>query len=300
MDKLYYSSLSSEQKEIIENKKTQASHRAITSMRQAEEVKQELLDSGFIEGQDFSFEDHEISTKIDNYEFEVVVNTETCSKSTWKKHEFEINYYAGSIKLHWKEVQQTYDCDEDQSHITPDNPSGWKIVDASEYLRLATKKFNRWDNHYYGIFGNYMRPLTISGRSSNFCKNYRDVRATNYLKRLREANTRAPEILEHKLEMQKQEMSRKEKIAKAKQVLTSQFDDIFLSKTKVVFNDYQFKVEIRFPEPDSYYACDTIYIDYEPDRNFECSVNKVENRFGFIPWDKVPLIEQLQTEQVEA
>ncbi len=296
MNKLDYNSLTKEQKEIIENKKTQASHRAITSMRQAEEVKQELLDSGFIEGQDFSFEDHELSTKINDYEFQVVVD----GKSTWRKHEFEINYYAGSINLLWKEVNQTYNEEEDQSHVTPKNPAGYKIVDAEEYLKLATKKYNRWDNNYYGKYGNYLKPLTISGRSSKFCKNYRDVRATNYLKRLREANTRAPEILEHKLEMQKQDMSKKEKIAEAKEILTSQFDDIILSKTKVVFDSYRFKLEIRFPEPDSYYSCDTIYIDYDPDRNFECSVNKVENKFGFIPWDIVPLIEQLQTEQVEA
>lgn len=296
MDKLYYSSLSSEQKEIIENQKTQASHRAITSMRQAEEVKQELLDSGFIEGQDFSFEDHELSTKTTDYEFQVVVD----GKSTWRKHEFEINYYAGSIELLWKEVRQTYNEEEDQSHVTPDNPSGWKIVDASEYLKLATKKYNRWDNNYYGKYGNYMEPLTISG-TRNFCKSYRDVNAKTYLKRLREATKNAPEVLKRKLQEQVQEMSKKQKIAEAKEVLTSQFDDIFLSKTKVVFNSYHFKLEIRFPEKSGWeYSCDTIYIDYDPDRNFECSVNKVENRYGFIPWDKVSLIEQLQTEQVEA
>lgn len=294
MDKLYYSSLSSEQKEIIENYKTQASHKAITSMRQAEEVKQELLDSGFNEGQDFSFEDHKILTKTTYHEFLIKDN----EKTRYAKHEFEVNYYAGSIELLWKEVRQTYDCDEDQSHVTPDNPSGWKIVDVSETLLLATERYRSW-MQYQGKYGDYMKPLVIKG-SREFCKNYRDVKATTYLKRMREATKNTPEVLKHKLEAQKRDMLRKDKIAEAKEVLTSQFDDIFLSKIKVKFSDYSFKLEIFFPEGNCDYHGDTIYIDYEPDRNFECSIYKIENSYGFIPWDKVSLIEQLQTEQVEA
>ena len=294
MNKLNYSSLSSEQKETIKNYKTQASHRAITSMRQAEEVKKELLDSGFIEGQDFSFEDHEILTKTTYHEF-VIKDDE---KSRYAKHEFEINYYAGSIELLWKEVRPTYNDEEDQSHVTAKNPAGYRIVDNSEYLRLATERYRSW-MEYQGKYGDYIKPLVIKG-TREFCKNYRDVKATTYLKRLREATKNAPEVLERKLQEQIQEMSKKDKIAEAKNVLTSQFEDIFLRKIKVRFTDYSFKLEIFFPEGDSDYHGATIYIEYDPDRNFECSVNKVENRYGFIPWDKVSLIEQLQTEQVEA
>lgn len=295
MDKLYYSSLSSEQKEIIENYKTQASHRAITSMRQAEEVKQELLDSGYNEGQDFSFEDHKILTKTTYHEFLIKDN----EKTRYAKHEFEVNYYAGSIELLWKEVRQTYDCDEDQSHVTPDNPSGWKIVDVSETLLLATERYRSW-MQYQGKYGDYMKPLVIKG-SREFCKNYRDVKATTYLKRMRQATKNTPEVLEHKLEMQKQSIVRDNKINKAKKILTNQFEDLFIGlKIIVKFKPYQFRGEILFPDGDSDWLGDTIDFEYNPEKNFECSINKVENRHGFIPWDKLSLIEQLQTEQVEA
>ncbi len=294
MNKLDYNSLTKEQKETIENHKTQQSHRAITSMRQAEEVKKELIDSGFIEGQDFSFEDHEISIKNTYHEFLI----KDYEKTRYAKHDFEVNYYAGSIELLWKEVRPTYNDEEDQSHVTPKNPAGYKIVDASEPLYLATERYRSW-MEYQGKYGDYIKPLTIKG-SREFCKSYRDVKATTYLKRLREATKNAPEVLQSNLQEQIREMSKKEKIAEAKEILTSQLEDVFLSKIKISFDSYYFKLEILFPEGNSDYTGDTIYIEYDPDRNFECSVNKVENRYGFIPWDKVSLIEQLQTEQVEA
>jgi|TARA_R100001463_G_scaffold58883_1_gene111189 hypothetical protein len=294
MNKLDYHSLTKEQKEKIKDFKTQASHRAITSMRQAEEVKKELIDSGFIEGQDFSFEDHEISTKNTYHEFLI----KDYEKTRYAKHEYEINSYAGSIKLLWKEVRPTYNDEEDQSHVTPKNPAGYRIVDVSEHLRLATERYRSW-MEYQGKYGDYIKPLTIKG-SREFCKSYRDVKATTYLKRMREATKNTTEVLKHKLEAQIREMSKKEKIAEAKEILTSQFEDIFLNKIRVNFNSYSFKLEIFFPEGDSFFRGDTIYINYEPERNYECSVYKVENSYGFIPWDKVALIEQLQTEQVEA
>ena len=294
MNKLDYHSLTKEQKEKIKDFKTQASHRAITSMRQAEEVKKELIDSGFIEGQDFSFEDHEISTKNTYHEFLI----KDYEKTRYAKHEYEINSYAGSIKLLWKEVRPTYNDEEDQSHVTPKNPAGYRIVDVSEHLRLATERYRSW-MEYQGKYGDYIKPLTIKG-TREFCKSYRDVKATTYLKRMREATKNTTEVLKHKLEAQIREMSKKEKIAEAKEILTSQFEDIFLNKIRVNFNSYSFKLEIFFPEGDSFFRGDTIYINYEPERNYECSVYKVENSYGFIPWDKVALIEQLQTEQVEA
>ena len=294
MNKLDYHSLTKEQKEKIKDFKTQASHRAITSMRQAEEVKKELIDSGFIEGQDFSFEDHEISTKNTYHEFLI----KDYEKTRYAKHEYEINSYAGSIELLWKEVRPTYNDEEDQSHVTPKNPAGYRIVDVSEHLRLATERYRSW-MEYQGKYGDYIKPLTLKG-SREFCKSYRDVKATTYLKRMREATKNTTEVLKHKLEAQIREMSKKEKIAEAKEILTSQFEDIFLNKIRVNFNSYSFKLEIFFPEGDSFFRGDTIYINYEPERNYECSVYKVENRYGFIPWDKVALIEQLQTEQVEA
>ena len=294
MNKLDYHSLTKEQKEKIKDFKTQASHRAITSMRQAEEVKKELIDSGFIEGQDFSFEDHEISTKNTYHEFLI----KDYEKTRYAKHEYEINSYAGSIELLWKEVRPTYNDEEDQSHVTPKNPAGYRIVDVSEHLRLATERYRSW-MEYQGKYGDYIKPLTIKG-SREFCKSYRDVKATTYLKRMREATKNTTEVLKHKLEAQIREMSKKEKIAEAKEILTSQFEDIFLNKIRVNFNSYSFKLEIFFPEGDSFFRGDTIYINYEPERNYECSVYKVENSYGFIPWDKVALIEQLQTEQVEA
>ena len=113
---------------------------------------------------------------------------------------------------------------------------------------------------YQGKYGDYMKPLVIKG-TREFCKNYRDVKATTYLKRLREATKNAPEVLERKLQEQIQEMSKKDKIAEAKNVLTSQFEDIFLRKIKVRFTDYSFKLEIFFPEGDSDYHGDTIYIE---------------------------------------
>ena len=294
MNKLDYHSLTKEQKEKIKDFKTQASHRAITSMRQAEEVKKELIDSGFIEGQDFSFEDHEISTKNTYHEFLI----KDYEKTRYAKHEYEINSYAGSIELLWKEVRPTYNDEEDQSHVTPKNPAGYRIVDVSEHLRLATERYRSW-MEYQGKYGDYIKPLTLKG-SREFCKSYRDVKATTYLKRMREATKNTTEVLKHKLEAQIREMSKKEKIAEAKEILTSQFEDIFLNKIRVNFNSYSFKLEIFFPEGDSFFRGDTIYINYEPERNYECSVYKVENSYGFIPWDKVALIEQLQTEQVEA
>lgn len=295
MNKLDYNSLTKEQKESVKDFKTQASHRAITSMRQAEEVKKELIDSGFIEGQDFSFKDHLISIKNTYHEF-VIKDDE---KSRYAKHEFEVNYYAGSIELLWKEVRQTYNDEEDQSHVTPKNPAGYRIVDASEPLVLATERYRSW-MEYQGKYGDYIKPLTIKG-SREFCKSYRDVKATTYLKRLREATKNAPEVLQSKLQEQIREMSKKEKIAKAKEILTSQFEDLFIgSKIKVNLCDYSFTGEIFFPDGKGFYSGDYIYIKYNPDKNYFCTISKVECRYGLIPWTKLPLIFDFQTEQVEA
>ena len=294
MKKVDYHSLTKEQKEKVKDDKTQASHRALTSMRQAEEVKKELINSGFIEGQDFSFKNHKISIRATYNEFLV----KDYEKTRYAQVDYDVNYYAGTIKLLWKEVRPTYKDEDDQSHVTPQNPAGYRIIDASEPLVLATKRYRSW-MEYQGKYGDYIKPLTIKG-SREFCKSYRDVKATTYLKRLREATKRAPEFLEQKMESQTRDMSEKEKITKAKEVLVSQLEDIFLSKIKISFNSYCFKLVILFPEGDSDYYGDNIYIEYDPDRNYECSVNKVENRHGFIPWDKVSLIEQVQTEQVEA
>ena len=143
---------------------------------------------------------------------------------------------------------------------------------------------------YQGKYGDYIKPLTIKG-SREFCKSYRDVKATTYLKRLREATKRAPEFLEQKMESQKRDMSEKEKITKAKEVLVSQLEDIFLSKIKISFNSYCFKLVILFPEGDSDYYGDNIYIEYDPDRNYECSVNKVEN--------EIKMDQQQQAQQMD-
>ena len=293
MKKVDYHSLTKEQKEKVKDDKTQASHRALTSMRQAEEVKKELIDSGFIEGQDFSFKNHKISIRA-TYNQILVKGY----KNPYAQIDYDVNYYAGTIELLWKEVRPTYKGEEDQSHVTPQNPAGYRIIDASEPLGLATERYRSW-MEYQGKYGDYIKPLTIKG-SREFCKSYRNVKATTYLKRLREATKRAPEFLKQKMESQKLDMSRREKIAEAKNVLTKEFNDIFLSKIKINFSDYAFRLEILFPQGDSDYHGDTIYIEYDPDRNYECSVNKVENRHGFIPWDRVLLIEQLQTEEVKA
>lgn len=295
MNKLDYHSLTKEQREEVEQQQQQHSHRAIISMQQVEEVKKELIDSGFIEGQDFRVEGHEIITGTSSISFWIKKDDE----KRQLEHEYEYNYYGGSIQLLWKDITQTFDFEEDQSYVTPDNPLGWKICERKEGLKLASKRMSWRDYNYHGKYGRYSTPLTIHG-SREFCKNYRDLKATNYLKRMREATKNAPELLEHELESQKLNRLRKQKITKAKEILTSQLEDIFLSKIKLSFNSYNFKLDILFPEGDSDYHGDNIYIEYDPERNYECSITKVVSAHGFIPWDKVALIEQLQTEQVEA
>ncbi len=295
MNKLDYHSLTKEQKEKIKDFKTQASHRALTSMRQAEEVKKQLIDSGFIEGQDFSFKNHKISIRATYNQILV----KDYKNTRYAQVDYDVNYYAGSIELLWKEVRPTYNDEEDQSHVTPKNPAGYRIVDVSERLLLATERYRSW-MEYQGKYGDYIKPLTIKG-SREFCKSYRDVKATTYLKRLREATKRAPEVLQSKLQEQIREMSKKEKIAEAKEILTSQFEDLFIgSKIQVKLCDYSFTGEIFFPDGVGFYSGDNIYIKYNPDKNYSCTISKVECRYGLIPWTKLPLIFDFQTEQVEA
>lgn len=293
-------SLTKEQRQEVEQKQQEHSHRAITDMQQVVKLKKELIDSGFKEGQDFRVEGHEIITGTASTTFYIKKDDGV----KLLEHEYEHNYYGGSIQLLWKDVTQTFDFEEDQSYVTPDNPKGWKIWDRQEGLKLASKRMSWRDHNYYGKYGKYSNPLTIHG-SREFCKNYRDLKATNYLKRMREATKNAPDILASEIASQQKYLDTKSKIEKAKKGLTTKLTGLFLrkinpNKTRILVNFYnnEYRLTIFFPDGDCDYRGDTITIEYNPN-SYKCSILKVTNHYGFIPWSELHLIQDVH-EEIEA
>ena len=301
--------LTKEMKEEVKQKQQEHSHKAITDLKQVEKLKKQLIDSGFIEGQDFRVEDHEIITGTASISFWIREDKGVISITSYSnkrvEHEYVHNYYSGSIQLLWKDVTKTHDYEEDQFHITSENPKGWRIWDRQENLRLTTERYRSGDNkNYYGKYGNYSSPLTIQG-SREFCKNYRDLRATTYLKRMREFSFNAQDILADKIASVQKYLDTKSKIEKAKKGLTTKLTGLFLrkinpNKTAIIINFYnsEYRLDIFFPDGDSDYRGDTITIEYNPD-SYECSILKVTNDYGFISWSELHLIQEVH-EGIEA
>ena len=289
MKKVDYSSLTDKDKAEVTQAKLVKSERAITDLRQVEELKKELIDSGFIEGQDFQVDNHEILTKTKSNEFKI-------KDDSWCVHEYSYNYYAGEIKLLWKDASKTYKSSLDQSHITTENPNGWYIDNESERLSLATRSYYSSNSGYHGKYGEYITPLTIYC-SGFFCKNTRDLRATTYLKRMRECTANAPVIIAENLDMEKKFRNKQDKIVNAEKVLSSPLLDLLGRKVKVRFDDYDYELTIFFPEGDSNYRGDDVTIKYNPD-SYECSIYKVTNDYGFIPWSELYLIQEVHEEIV--
>ena len=279
--KVLSSALSKEQRAEVKNDQLTYSDRAITDMKQVVKIKEELINSGYKEGQDFRIDYDEIITKTKTTGFTIIENGE----SKYVEHQFSYNYYAGRIILMWKDVTQTYESMDDQSHVTPDNPQGWHIWDNEGEISLSNRYASSYD--YAGKYGNYETPLTINGNSygMEFCKNYRNLRATTYLKRMRKRTSEAADKLAEKLQAEKDYSEKKLKIAKAEKELTARIKSVFGNDGKVTISDYSYQLEIYFK--DTSYGGDMIFITYDPDNDYKMKIDKVSNKYGLIEWEKL-------------
>ena len=278
---MFGSTLTTEQRAEIKDRQLTYSDRAITDMKQVERIKEELIKSGYKEGQDFRIDYDKITTKVDSLEFTITEDGE----SELVKHEFFHNCYTGRIILMWKDVTQTYESDEDQSHVTPDNPKGWHISDEEKEISLSSRWSSSYD--YDGKYGNYETPLTINGNSYSmeFCKNYRNLRVTTYLKRMRKRTSEAADKLAEKLQAEKDYSEKKLKIAKATKELTARIKSVFGNDGKVTTSDYSYQLEIYFK--DTSYGGDMIFVKYDPDNDYKMKIEKVINNHGLIEWEKL-------------
>ena len=93
--KVLSSALSKEQRAEVKNDQLTYSDRAITDMKQVVKIKEELINSGYKEGQDFRIDYDEIITKTKTTGFTIIENGE----SKYVEHQFSYNYYAVELFL---------------------------------------------------------------------------------------------------------------------------------------------------------------------------------------------------------